>query len=325
MNLIKESFDNLPMAVAYFDELGLVKLANKKMLQLSVDLLGSEVQHIDELKKALSDFVNVDDKTNIFLIKGNYLRFKFFDLRDYCGKNYIELTVNEVNDLMQVQKKLQEENKRLEQANIQAGKLCENMSEIVRQEEILTMKIRVHDDLGHTIISARNMLRQAESLQDIKANVESWEKIIGMLYNNNSKNDLSEPIEFARKRARSLGVELIVDGDYPHDDKTRYVYSRVIRECTNNCLKHAGGNKLFIKLDENEQNYYLKIGNNGKEPLGEIVEGGGLTNLRKIVENEKGIMTIESSPCFVLQVMLPKRKENEYVQGNDCRRSKDDS
>ncbi len=311
MNLIKESFDTLPMAIAYFDDLGLVKLANKKMLQLSVDLLGSEVQHIDELKNALNNFVKVDDKTNIFLIKGNYLRFKFFDVRDYYGKNYIELTVNDVNDLMRIQKELQEENKRLEQANIQAGKLCENMSEIVRQEEILAMKIRVHDDLGHTIISARNLLRQAKNLQDIKANVESWEKTIGMLYQNNSKNDLSEPIEFARKRAQSLGVELIVDGDYPADDKTRYVYSWVIRECTNNCLKHAGGNKLFIKLAENAQNYYLKIGNNGKAPLGKIVEGGGLTNLRKIVENEKGVMTIESSPCFVLQVMLPKRKENE--------------
>ena len=41
MNAIKESFDNLPMAVCIFDSLGLVRLMNRRMLWATAILLGS--------------------------------------------------------------------------------------------------------------------------------------------------------------------------------------------------------------------------------------------------------------------------------------------
>ena len=43
MNIIKESFDNLPMALCFFDRRGIACLVNRRMLWVSAQLLGSGV------------------------------------------------------------------------------------------------------------------------------------------------------------------------------------------------------------------------------------------------------------------------------------------
>ena len=44
MNSIRESFDNLPVAVCFFDKRGVVRLMNRRMLSVGAELLGSGVQ-----------------------------------------------------------------------------------------------------------------------------------------------------------------------------------------------------------------------------------------------------------------------------------------
>ena len=53
MNSIKESFDNLPVAVCFFDKRGVVRLMNRRMLSVGAELLGSGVQTLEELHRAL--------------------------------------------------------------------------------------------------------------------------------------------------------------------------------------------------------------------------------------------------------------------------------
>ena len=47
MNSIKESFDNLPVAVCFFDKRGVVRLMNRRMLSVGAELLGSGVQTLE--------------------------------------------------------------------------------------------------------------------------------------------------------------------------------------------------------------------------------------------------------------------------------------
>ena len=53
MNIIKESFDNLPMALCFFNRRGIACLVNRRMLWVSTQLLGSSVQTLSELERAL--------------------------------------------------------------------------------------------------------------------------------------------------------------------------------------------------------------------------------------------------------------------------------
>lgn len=53
MNVIKESFDNLPAAVCIFNDKGLVRLMNHRMLMVGAMFFGSGVQTLGELQAAL--------------------------------------------------------------------------------------------------------------------------------------------------------------------------------------------------------------------------------------------------------------------------------
>ena len=51
------------------------------------------------------------------------------------------------------------------------------------------------------------------------------------------------------------------------------------------------------------------VTNNGKIPEGDIVEGGGLSTLRRRVERAGGTMRVDARPSFRLTVTVPKERE----------------
>ena len=53
MKVIKESFDNLPAVVCIFNDKGLVRLMNHRMLMVGAMFFGSGVQTLGELQAAL--------------------------------------------------------------------------------------------------------------------------------------------------------------------------------------------------------------------------------------------------------------------------------
>lgn len=56
----------------------------------------------------------------------------------------------------------------------------------------------------------------------------------------------------------------------------------------------------------------IHITNDGKVPDDEITEGGGLSALRRRIENAGGIMRIKSRPNFALSALLPYGEENKW-------------
>ncbi len=316
MNKIKEGFDTLSLAMAIFDDNGLVTLINKKMMQLSVALMGSEFQHIDEVKQALikqDNITIIDKEKNIYLFKDQYIQFNFREIVDRYQSHYTELTAFDVNDLMSIHQQLKENNRQLELANEQTRKLCENSMEIARQEEILSLKIKVHDVIGYTITEARRLLRKADNAQMIKEGITSWQKTIEALYKYNDQKDDNEPIAFAFERAKQLGVDIKLSGQLPEKGVTRYLTALIIRECTNNSMKHASATKLYVDCQKVNDKYHLSITDNGKIVLKEVCESGGLVNLRKAIEKEKGEMVISAQPQFKVEVILPNNERDSYV------------
>lgn len=74
----------------------------------------------------------------------------------------------DVSRLAALHAALQQENERLADANRRAKRLYDNMPDIVREEEILKMKMQVHDDIGHTLLAARRALRHEHDLARIR-------------------------------------------------------------------------------------------------------------------------------------------------------------
>lgn len=317
MNSIKESFDNLPVAVCFFDKRGVVRLMNRRMLSVGAELLGSGVQTLEELRRALDTppepIERLDAEMGVYKFpNGTVLRFVERQITDKSGGSYTEVTASDVTRLVTLQQELRKENARLEDANLRLKRLYDRMPEIVREEETLAMKLRVHDDIGHTILSARRALRQGESMEAIRESAEAWESTIELLCRANSMEEPEDAIEYAKARAAELGAEVIVEGSAPKDGEMRHIFALAIRECTSNCIRHAGGKRIFARFAPYRGGWAIHITNDGKVPDDEITEGGGLSALRRRIENAGGIMRIKSRPNFALSALLPYGEENKW-------------
>ena len=309
MNIIKESFDNLPIGICFFDSRGLIRLINKQMLSIGCVLLDGGFQTLRELRAVLlspPDCVSVlDEKNTLFRFPGNIiLRYEEKQITDGRKNRFTQATFADVSELASRQKELKEENKRLENANRRAKQLYDNMAGIVREEEILSMKMHVHDDIGHSILSARKALLSDASLEEIRSSASIWERSIELLYHANNMPDETDDLEYAKERAAMLGVSVIESGDFPTEKSARKIFSIAVRECVTNCVRHAGGNKVFAFSSVEDGNHILKITNNGAPPEGEVIEGGGLSALRRRIEKSGGKMEIKSFPFFELCVTL---------------------
>ena len=309
MNIIKESFDNLPIGICFFDSRGIIRLINKKMLSIGCILLDGGFQTLRELRSALQSLPEnvraLDEKNSLFSFPGDViLKYEESLVIDKKNNRFTQVTFSDVSELFSRQRELKEENERLENANRRAKQLYDNMAQIVREEEILSMKMRVHDDIGHSILAARKALLNDASIEEIHSSASIWERSIDLLYHANNMPDETDDLEYAKERAAALGVSVLTGGDFPTDTAARRIFTLAVRECVTNCVRHAGGNKVFaFAFSENGCNK-LKITNNGAPPEGEITEGGGLSALRRRIEKSGGTMEIKSFPFFELCVTL---------------------
>lgn len=310
---IKEGIDNLPDGVCFFDGHGAVRLMNWKMLSVGSMLFGSEIQTLDELHTALrnppADVECLDKAISLYRFPdGVVCRFTEHTITDRSGSAVTEVLAADVTELYAKQTELKRENARLAEANRGMKWLLDNMSEIVREEEILAMKMRVHDGMGHGILAARKALLQQQDIAAIHENAARWEREVDALYRVNNMARIPDEWESVKDRAGELGVEIELDGELPEHEFLRHLLLLAIRECLTNCVRHADGSRVFAALASGTEEITCVITNNGKAPEHEIIEGGGLSGLRRRIEREGGRMELQSVPCFALTVILPLKE-----------------
>lgn len=316
MDKIKESFDSLPVGVCFFDKNGVVRLINHRMLAVADSLSQNGIQTVFELDNLLSsppkEVVCLNPSLKIFRFRdGTVIRFKKETIFTKSKNRYTQVTATDVSEIINRQSRLEDENKKLTEANERMRKLLEQMPEIIREEETLAMKLRVHDDIGHSILAARRALLRNANLTEMRETASLWEDSINVLYRSNQIIETSDPIEKSVSRAAEMGVSVIFNGIRPHSDKVRSLAASAIRECSANCARHAGGTMLFVSFSNKRGLTEINITNNGTAPKTEIREGGGLSMLRQRIEENSGYMKITSLPEFKLTLRLFDKEETK--------------
>ena len=239
MDRIRESFDSLPVAICFFDKNGVVRLINHRMLMLTDRLRKNGIQTFDELEAALEQ-----PPETVCCLNKELRLYRFWDesvfqftektIRTKPGIPYTQVTACDVTELLQSQNRLQKENERLKDANDRLRKLFEQMPDLIREEETLAMKLRVHDDIGYSILSARRLLSQQAGLDEIRAGAAVWEQSIEVLYRSFKTDEKQDALEEAVRR--ESGEEIFVDtyqGEecdyhtYVNSPNTRVRYMRV--------------------------------------------------------------------------------------------------
>ena len=112
-----------------------------------------------------------------------------------------------------------------------------------------------------------------------------------------------------RKTCEYVKIAFIQTGALPRQESVAYLLTCAVRECVTNAVRYAEATELYAVFSETETAGTVTVTNNGKIPEREIVEGGGLSTLRRRVERAGGRMTVQSLPYFKLTVTIPKGKD----------------
>ena len=316
---IKESLDNLPSGICFADQSGLVILSNRQMYRLCYTLMGVDLQHISELLDALekpqAGIQSVGADTNVYRFpEGKVWKFTQSSITDADGNAYTQVLAVDVTALYEKEDELQQENRRLEEVNARARNLYAQLDNIVREEENFAVKTHVHDEMGELLGLTRNMLTQRELPPErLKALGKRWEHIGDTLgavgKQDGDAFDSDKTLAELTEGIAGIGVALHVRGEFPQKSGAAYLLTAAVRECAINTVRHAKGSEMTVEMTKTPHALTASITNDGLAPAGEVIEGGGLSALRRRIEGTGGSMQVESTPRFRLVITLPGKEE----------------
>ncbi len=310
---VKEAADNLPTGMCFYLSGGRVLLVNAAMEAFCRSATGGE------------------------LISGTLLREKLFsgELSPDCHREMLEntpllaladgsawavserqilfhderislLLVNDVTELYQKMRSLQELRERLDALN---RRLTEYNREIVAttaEKELLSARVRLHDEMGADLLAIRRYMEYGGSAQD-RADIERrLRRNVGFLLTGQASQARDE-YELMLETAEKLGVRVQVEGALPQREPQKHVVATAIHECFTNTLRHAHGDELRVSVEASDDQIRVCFANNGEPPTLPVQEKGGLKSLRTLAEQiPGGRMEIEIEPRFVVKLILPK-------------------
>ncbi len=105
-------------------------------------------------------------------------------------------------------------------------------------------------------------------------------------------------------------MELKRDGMLPVEPEIYELIVAALRECVTNCVRHAHGTQVSVRIRGVPGGYTVRITNDGETPRGRIVEGSGLSDLRCSIENAGGEMQLSHSPEFVMRLTFMREEMN---------------
>lgn len=306
---VKEAFDHLPSGVCFFDKNGTVTLCNYRMYQVFFDLTGKDLQSLPELQELLENQADGSRRdTDVFLLDdGHAWRFAQEQITTQDGSSYTQATASDVTELYLRQKELEEDNKKLKEDAERIRRLSANIISLIREEEILSMKMRVHDDIGKSVIATRQFLQQGKPMEEL--DLTAWKNAVRLLKHENEQSEKQDAVAGLMNAAYSLGIKVYLDGTFPEDAVVKEIFLSVIRECMTNAVRHAGAKELYVRLVCSDHKVAVSVTNSGAVPERDIVEGGGLTSLRILVKKCGGTMEVKTVPGFELTVSVPVRLE----------------
>ena len=306
---VKEAFDNLPGGVCFFDKNGFVTLCNYQMYRLAFELTGRDLQSLPEFESDLNG-VGASKRIgeNMYALSNSSVwRFSKESVATNGGDTYTQLTASDVTELYKRQKELERDNQSLREYAERMRRLSADIINLIREEEILNMKMRVHDDIGRSVIATRRLLQQNRPIKEL--DLTEWKNAVRLLKHDIETADEKDALSGLMKAAEGIGIKFVSTGSLPPQKHAADIIVSAVRECMTNAVRHAGAGELYASFSTGEDTAEAVITNNGAVPQSEIVEGGGLSSLRDRIEKSGGTMTIRSSPEFELRVSVPLRTE----------------
>ncbi len=307
---VVETVNLLPAGICFCEAEGEVRLVNLKMNELSSSLTGAP---LTDGKTFWEEICEKGDERegNVFVIMRDQEVWMFSKESFSEGsEDFVQILAANMTELYHMKEELAEKNRHLQDiyAKMKLVSAGERSLRIAR--EVMNARTTVHNQMGNVLLTGKYYL-------DHPGDVDETELLRMLEYNNRfligeaeQSENLSDPFEHAIQVAERIGVHVTIDGEVPkagtasESGAVREILSQAILQCAANAVRHAGGDELSVTISEERGRLKAVFTNNGEPPKKRIEETGGLAALRKTVEDAGGSMQIESSPVFVLTLLL---------------------
>lgn len=312
-NPVKEAIDHLPCGICFFDENGSLVLCNILMYQLAFSLIGHDLQTETDLSSALEilpeNSAAIRDGESFRLPDGTVWQFSCSAVHDEENKTYNEYIAANVTELYEQQQKLKQSSEEQKKLATHMRRITKNIIEITREEEILSMKMQIHGEVGWCLQSLRQYYTEGCPADGKKDIVKRLRKITATLHGEIGHDDELDVLDELIHTAALAGANVNIYGEVPKSEDIVLLVTAAIRECLTNTLYHAGGDEVSAVITKADSYITVCITNNGNPPKETIIEGGGLTSLRRRIEKAGGRFLVKSLPRFVLDITIPIKED----------------
>lgn len=313
---IKEGVDKLPTGLCCCNENGVPKLVNHKMDCFCRIITGEPLFDGNEFWSKLTNGDTVSGSYAVTKGETPIIRLPDGEVRSFNrremtieGKKMFEITAANITEQYALSCQLQEYNEGLSQINSRLEYYGETIADITREKEILAAKVSIHDRLGKALLASRRYIEMGETAVNTKVLLGILRSSVSLLRNELSADGEENSLDDLYDAAAIMGITLTVNGELPENDSKimRFIMSGA-RECLTNAVHHAKASKLEITVGKSGEYAVIEYKNDGLPPAEKVVEGGGLSYLRRKVESAGGIMQISSAPRFILRLKIPEKE-----------------
>lgn len=294
---VKQTLDNLGTGISFANAQGEIVLINYAMAEIMLAALGSYPRTKTELLSAYEGYQTEGDSL-YKLPDGKIRHLSVSELTAPGLDGFVQITAEDVTELFESNALLAAENAQLKIANEKMQLMLERLADRIREQETLSLKTQIHNDIGTSLIALSKLIEDG-SQNDVNYQLDVLQNAVGY-FSNNRVAPSKGGVETAINKARNMGVSLIISGDYAPCEE---LLAAACDVCVTNCVNHARGTEVYVDISLKNGENTIVITNNGTPPAQPIQEGGGLSSLRRRVEDEGGRMTVNHTPEFIITIV----------------------
>ncbi|MGN1197876.1 MAG: hypothetical protein ACI4TA_09760, partial [Acetatifactor sp.] len=169
-----------------------------------------------------------------------------------------------------------------------------------RKQEILDAKVYIHDEMNRLMLVTTSNAEMPMAEEEFREILTLWRNNAILLGGESEKAKDNTDISEVNQLAELLGIRLTWQGEAPGvmPGSIRKVFIMVAREAIANAVKHAEAKNITIGIHKKDAKQLIEISNDGKLPEGKITLGGGLSNIKRMVEEKRGQFRVEAKEQF---------------------------
>ncbi|NLF80617.1 MAG: hypothetical protein GX572_05440 [Clostridia bacterium] len=308
---IKNTIDSLHTGVFFSEPDGFILLLNAQMHRLMQAISGGMRRNGNRFYESLlaGDLEpgcrRVEFQGQIVYLLPDQTAWMFTrtELR-IKSKKYIQLTATDITRRWIMTAELQRQEAELKSKGEELSRSIASLHTLSQERETQKAKMRAHDVLGQRLTLLLRTIRSEQAL-DYELLRSLAQGLLDDLRTDQTAPSPQDELEGLRQTFGSIGVDIEVQGRLPQDRIKGRLFADVIQESVTNAVRHGFATKIWVRIDCSAGAYHLQITNNGYPPTRPIVEGGGISGMRKLVEPCGGALAVTVRPSFAVSVHLP--------------------